>query len=77
MVSGARWESAVIEFRRAYCHAMGQPADSPLLTVTNAGSMALPTLLKMAAVMGDKRQDWDAVTQLPVEVELGNEYTYA
>lgn len=41
-----------------------------------AGSAALPTLLKMAAVMAAQGQDFRTGEQLPMELELGREFVF-
>ena len=41
-----------------------------------AGSVALPALLKLAAVLERNGQQLAAVEQLPIELELGPEFVY-
>ena len=41
-----------------------------------AGSVALPTLLKMAAIMAAQGQDFRTGEQLPMELELGREFVF-
>ena len=48
-----------------------QALESPLLVAVAAGSVALPTLLKLAEVMAAQKQDLVIGEQLPVQVELG------
>lgn len=43
-----------------------QACESPLLVAVAAGSVALPTLLKLATVMAAKNQDLLSCSQLPV-----------
>ncbi len=43
-----------------------QACESPLLVAVAAGSIALPTLLKLATVMAGQNQDFQTCTQLPV-----------
>ncbi|KAF3435854.1 hypothetical protein FNV43_RR22946 [Rhamnella rubrinervis] len=38
--------------------------------------LRLPTLLKLANVMAAKKQEWQAMKQLPVPVELSEEFTF-
>lgn len=45
---------------------MQQACESPLLVAVAAGSVALPTLLKLATVMAAKNQDLLSCSQLPV-----------
>jgi hypothetical protein len=43
-----------------------QACESPLLVAVAAGSLALPTLLKLATVMAGQNQDFLTCNQLPV-----------
>ena len=43
-----------------------QACESPLLVAMAAGSMALPTLLKLATLMAGQNQDFLTCNQLPV-----------
>ena len=45
---------AARDFVRQCCVLLGQAQDSPLLVAVAAGGAALPTLLKLASVMGDQ-----------------------
>ena len=76
LTSESRYDAVAHEFTRACCRLMGQPSNSPLAVVINAGAIALPRLLKLVAVMGSKSQDWNGMTQLPVEIELPDELTF-
>lgn len=46
--------SAARDFVRQCCVLLGQAQDSPLLVTVAAGAAALPTLLKLATVMGEQ-----------------------
>ena len=50
---------------------LAQALESPLLVAVAAGSVALPTLLKLSDVLAAQKQDLSIGHQLPVEVELG------
>ena len=54
----------------------GLSAEPPLLVTINAGYLAMPTLLKLSRVLAAKGQDWNKLTQLPVEIDLGREYFF-
>jgi hypothetical protein len=54
---------------------MGAAAESPFAIAVDAGAAALPTLLKMTAVMA-KGQPWEALEQLPLEVELPPRFAF-
>ena len=43
-----------------------QACESPVLVAVAAGSLALPTLLKLATVMAGQTQDFLTCSQLPV-----------
>ena len=64
------------EFIRRCCNSAGQAYESPLAACVAAGAVALPVLMKLSQVMAFKKQDWTSCEQLPVEIELGNEFTY-
>ena len=53
-----------------------QAYESPLLVTVAAGSLALPTLLKLATVMAAQGQDLSRLDQLPVDLELGREFVF-
>jgi hypothetical protein len=45
---------------------LGLSAESPLYIAATAGAIALPTLLKMASIMKEKKTEWSTVNELPV-----------
>ena len=55
-----------------------QAYESPLLVTVAAGSLALPTLIKLATVMGQagQAQDLSRCDQLPVDLDLGREFIF-
>lgn len=56
-----------------------QAADSPLLVAVAAGSVALPQLLKLVKVMGQRsggHMQIATCTQMPLELELGPEFCF-
>jgi hypothetical protein len=75
LLSENHWEDIKQDFVRECCKSMGQACESPLLVASAAGALAIPTLVKFATVMA-KRQDWAAMEQLPVEIELGHDFTF-
>lgn len=70
------WEVVGLEFTRECCSILGQSYESPLQVTISAGAQALPTLLKMVTVLASKKQDWQGLKQLPVEIELDKEYQF-
>ncbi|CAM6088149.1 unnamed protein product [Calypogeia fissa] len=75
-LSATHWDSVALEFTRECCSLLGQAYQSPLQVTLSAGSQALPTLLKLATVMANKKNEWQNMKQLPVEIELDKEYQF-
>ena len=48
-----------------------QAYESPLLVAVAAGAVALPTLLKLSAILEAQGQSITSMEELPVELELG------
>jgi len=48
-----------------------QAYESPLLVAVAAGAVALPTLLKLSAILESQGQSITSMEELPVELELG------
>ncbi|KAI5837470.1 CTLH/CRA C-terminal to lish motif domain-containing protein [Morchella snyderi] len=63
-------------FTKEFCSLLGLSADSPLYIAATAGAIALPTLLKMAAIMKDKKTGWSTVNELPAEIALPPGYQF-
>lgn len=54
-----------------------QAYESPLLVCVAAGSVALPTLLKLASkVSGQQQHEFQTAPQLTVDLELGKEFIF-
>lgn len=70
------WEKFAKEVMRTFCNFTGQSIRDPLSVAVAAGIEGLPTLLKLANVMAAKKQEWEAMKQLPVPVELGKEFQF-
>ncbi len=60
------WDEVARSFTREFCSVLGLSADSPLYIAATAGAIAMPTLLKMASIMKDKRTEWTTQDELPV-----------
>ncbi|CAA7390485.1 unnamed protein product [Spirodela intermedia] len=75
-LSPTLWDSTAEELTRQFCRLLGQSCESPLAVAVAAGVQALPTLLKLAGVMASKKQEWQAMKQLPVAVDLGKEFQF-
>lgn len=76
MADPVHWEKFAEEVMRTFCDFTGQSVRDPLNVVIAAGIEGLPTLLKLANVMAAKKQEWEAMKQLPVPVELGKEFQF-
>ncbi|KAJ7968350.1 Protein RMD5 like A [Quillaja saponaria] len=76
LTSPIHWEKLSEELTRQFCTLLGQSYSSPLSVAVAAGVEGLPTLLKLANVMAAKKQEWQAMKQLPVPVELGKEFQF-
>ena len=76
ILSPVHWEKVAEELTQQFWNLLGQSHESPLITAMAAGVQGLPTLLKLANVMAAKQQEWLAMKQLPVPVELGSEFQF-
>lgn len=72
----SHWENFAEEVMRTSCNFTGQSIRDPLSVALAAGMEGLPTLLKLANVMAAKKQEWEAMKQLPVPLELGKEFHF-
>ncbi|KAF5206462.1 E3 ubiquitin-protein transferase rmnd5a [Thalictrum thalictroides] len=75
-LSPTHWEKLAEELTQQFCSVLGQSYDSPLAVVIEAGFQGLPTLLKLANVMAAKKQEWLAMKQLPVPLDLGRDFQF-
>ena len=55
---------------------MGFTEDSPLAVTVDCGTAALPTLVKMNAILTAKGQSWQRLEQLPLEVDLPQRFAF-
>ncbi|GAA5897344.1 hypothetical protein JCM8208_003792 [Rhodotorula glutinis] len=74
----ARSTSALAaKFAAAFLKGCGLPSESPLTVVTDVGGGgALAKIMKVRAVMKEKRTEWSAVGELPVEIPLPLPYRF-
>lgn len=70
------WSDVATSFTREFCSLLGLSADSPLYISVTAGAIALPTLLKLANIMKEKRTEWTTQHELPVEIPLPRSMTF-
>lgn len=64
------WRDVASAFTREFCSLLGLSAESPLYVAATAGAIALPTLVKMAGIMRDKKTEWSTVNELPVSLGI-------
>ena len=64
------WDDVSSSFTREFCSLIGLSAESPLYLAVTAGAIALPTLLKLASIVKEKRTEWTTQNELPVEIAL-------
>lgn len=64
------WDDVSASFTREFCSLLGLSAESPLYIAATAGAIALPTLLKLATIVKEKRTEWTTQDELPVEIAL-------
>jgi len=64
------WDDVSASFTREFCSLLGLSAESPLYLAATAGAIALPTLLKLASIVKEKRTEWTSQDELPVEIAL-------
>ncbi|KDP35936.1 hypothetical protein JCGZ_09908 [Jatropha curcas] len=76
LFSPTHWELLSEDMTRSFCNLLGKSYGSPLSFTIAAGIEGLPTLLKLANVMAAKKQEWLAMKQLPIPVELDKEFQF-
>ncbi|KAI9047834.1 hypothetical protein LZ554_008542 [Drepanopeziza brunnea f. sp. 'monogermtubi'] len=64
------WSEISQSFTREFCSLLGLSPASPLYIACTAGAIALPTLLKLASIVREKRTEWTTQDELPVEIAL-------
>ncbi|KAI8924507.1 CTLH/CRA C-terminal to lish motif domain-containing protein [Entophlyctis helioformis] len=71
------WVDIQSSFSRDFCLLLGLSSDSPLFISVTAGTLALPTIIKMSSIMKDKSGlEWSQQGELPVEIPLLDTYRY-
>jgi hypothetical protein len=76
LISPQHWDKMAEELTRQFCSLLGQSSESPLNVAVSAGFQGLPTLLKLTTVMTTKKQEWQAMKQLPVPIDIEPEFQY-
>lgn len=57
-------------FSAEFCSLIGLSPESPVYLAVIAGTLALPVLAKMDAVMKTKKAEWTSENELPTEIDL-------
>ncbi|KAI3785185.1 hypothetical protein L1987_44298 [Smallanthus sonchifolius] len=76
LLSPTHWAKLAHELAQQFCNLLGESYQSPLSVTVAAGVQALPTLLKLVSVMTGKKQEWQSMKQLPVPVDLDQEFQF-
>ncbi|XP_073122478.1 protein RMD5 homolog [Henckelia pumila] len=76
LVAPIHLEKLTGEIMQAFYNFAGQSFQNPLKVALAAGLEGLPTLLKLVRLMSPTKQEWQDMKQLPVEVELGEEFRF-
>lgn len=63
MLDPAQWDHAARLFEAESLALLGMPKDSPLRLSVDAGALVLPTLAKLASVLGSLQGAWQSVDQ--------------
>ncbi|KAI1004161.1 hypothetical protein K3495_g4052 [Podosphaera aphanis] len=74
--SESAWEDIYSSFVRDFCLLLGLSPSSPLYLACTAGAIALPTLLKLADIVREKKTEWTTQSELPVEITLPKSMLY-
>ncbi|CCU78096.1 unnamed protein product [Blumeria hordei] len=64
------WDMISSSFTKDFCSLLGLSPSSPLYVACTAGAIALPTLLKLAEIVREKKTEWTTQSELPVEIPL-------
>lgn len=76
LLSPTHWAKLANELAQQFCNLLGESYQSPLSVTIAAGVQGLPTLLKLMNVMVGKKQEWQSMKQLPVPVDLDEEFQF-
>ncbi|KAK9688392.1 hypothetical protein K7432_014418 [Basidiobolus ranarum] len=70
LLSNSHWFDIQHAFTRDFCSLLGMPCESPLYISVTVGAAAVPTIIKMATIMKEKKAEWSQQDELPVEIHL-------
>ncbi|CAH1760316.1 8425_t:CDS:2 [Entrophospora sp. SA101] len=66
LLSTDAWTNIEHIFTRDFCNLLGMSYESPLFISVTVGAQALPTIIKMATIMKEKKNEWSQQDELPV-----------
>ncbi|KAI9470604.1 MAG: CTLH/CRA C-terminal to lish motif domain-containing protein, partial [Benjaminiella poitrasii] len=72
----SNWIDITQQFQRDFCSLLKMSAESPLYTSVFVGTTALPIIMKVYTIMHNKKTEWSAQNELPVEIPLMEELRY-
>ncbi|EMC98685.1 hypothetical protein BAUCODRAFT_103080 [Baudoinia panamericana UAMH 10762] len=75
-LNSTAWEDVSASFSSTYLTTLSLPSRSPLHTACTAGTIALPTLLKVERIIAERHGQWTSVNELPVETPLPSGYLF-
>jgi E3 ubiquitin-protein transferase RMND5 len=74
------WEDVYYTFHKECFRTLNQPTSSPLFVVTNAGYIAIPSILKYLSIKEINKEviekSQSVKDQIGIEIDLGEEYTF-
>ncbi|KAG2201945.1 hypothetical protein INT47_000484 [Mucor saturninus] len=76
LCSRSHWTDIRLEFQRDFCSLLKMSAESPLYTSVYVGTTALPVIMKLYTIMANKKAEWSAQNELPVEIPLEEDLRY-
>ncbi|KAI8978992.1 CTLH/CRA C-terminal to lish motif domain-containing protein, partial [Pilobolus umbonatus] len=76
LYSPSNWIEVKQQFQKDFCSLLNLSAESPLYTSVYVGTTALPVITKLYKIMMNKKTEWSAQDELPVEIPLEEELRF-
>ena len=76
LLSPSAWAGVTKAFTADFTALLALPSAPPLTTTLLAGTLALPTLSKLSAVLATSGGQWNSTNELPVETPLPRSLVY-
>ncbi|CAH1426129.1 unnamed protein product [Lactuca virosa] len=76
LLSPEKWTEVSQELMVQFYSSMGMSLKNPLAVAVEAGAQGLPTFLEFANLAVISREEWAAMKEPPVDVELGKEFQF-